>query len=530
MIRLDQEQTKAMVAVHGWSGILLGLLLYAVILTGTAAVFAEEIGAWSAGHLAKGSAFEQPVDATVRRLTAMTPARDREALNLFEAGDRKLGAFFHHHATDAQGQPEERGVYYEADADGRIVRTATGSAEEIFGPDNDDALSHFLVDTHVRLHLPDPWGLILTGILGLALLIATFSGILIHRHLLKDIFTVRRRAHPVLAERDRHSVAGTWSLPFAFILAFTGSFFSFFGTIGVPVVALALFNGDVQALSNRVYGDAGIVDARAAPPGDLDTLIADATWRAGGAPTFLAIENYLRADAKVTSYHKPMSGDVEPVTLLYSGASGDFLRVKSVIGTTPSFGGTLTAIMGPLHFGNFAGLLSKAVWFALGFATCFVTYTGMRLWVIRRQTESRSLRWLDRLVMIVGLGLPLALLISAAGYFVAMPLGTATFWTPAAFLAASAVLTAIGFLARSSIMVERTLLGITAGTLVALPFLRMVVARGPGWGQALAAGQPVIMAMDIALIFSGLWLLVEGSRGHAPTPDRSVTTRRAYQE
>src|SRR3546814_15188411 len=42
MIHLKKEETKAMVAVHGWSGILLGLLLYAVVLTGTAAVFAEE--------------------------------------------------------------------------------------------------------------------------------------------------------------------------------------------------------------------------------------------------------------------------------------------------------------------------------------------------------------------------------------------------------------------------------------------------------------------------------------------------------
>src|SRR3546814_17066961 len=66
--------------------------------------------------------------------------------------------------------------------------------------------------------------LLLTGILGLAMLVAAISGLLIHRHLFKDIFTLRTRANPVLVDRDRHSVAGTWSLPFAFILAFTGSF------------------------------------------------------------------------------------------------------------------------------------------------------------------------------------------------------------------------------------------------------------------------------------------------------------------
>lgn len=73
MIHLKKEETKAMVAVRGWSGILLGLLLYAVVLTGAVAVFAHEIGAWSAGHLATRSSFQQPIDATMRRLTAQTP-------------------------------------------------------------------------------------------------------------------------------------------------------------------------------------------------------------------------------------------------------------------------------------------------------------------------------------------------------------------------------------------------------------------------------------------------------------------------
>ena len=40
MIHLPKEETKLMVAVHGWSGIVLGLLLYAVVLTGMVAVFA----------------------------------------------------------------------------------------------------------------------------------------------------------------------------------------------------------------------------------------------------------------------------------------------------------------------------------------------------------------------------------------------------------------------------------------------------------------------------------------------------------
>src|SRR3546814_20625195 len=58
LIHLKKEETKAMVAVHGWSGILLGLLLYAVVLTGTAAVFAEENGAGAAALVDRQSSGE----------------------------------------------------------------------------------------------------------------------------------------------------------------------------------------------------------------------------------------------------------------------------------------------------------------------------------------------------------------------------------------------------------------------------------------------------------------------------------------
>jgi uncharacterized iron-regulated membrane protein len=506
MIHLQKRETKLMVAVHGWSGIVLGLLLYAIVFTGMAAVFAQEIGAWSAGHVERQAAFGRPIDATVRDLAARTPAKYMEGVDLFETGDRDLGIFFHRHETDPAGEVISRGVFYRVDAAGRVVQATPGTNEEVFGPRNDSALSAFLVDTHVRLHLPNPWGLLLTGIVGLAMLVAAISGLLIHRHLFKDIFTLRRAASPVLVERDRHSVAGTWSLPFAFLLAFTGSFFSFFGTVGAPIVAVAAFGGDVQALTESVYGTQAKPDPRPAAAGDLDRVMADAAVRVGDVPTFVAIENYRRADSRIVSYHLPRAGDVEPPTLVYHGATGGFDRVRPAAGTRASVGGSLAGIMAPLHFGNFAGLLSKAVWFSLGFAMCFVTLTGLRLWLVRRQEGARSLAWLDRLTTVVGLGLPFALVMCAGAFLIAMPGGQATWWTPAAFLAAAAVVMVAAVVAPSRRMLDRMLLAGTGVGMVLLPPLRLLCG-GPGWSVAIGAGQPVIAAVDAAFILGGGWTL-----------------------
>jgi uncharacterized iron-regulated membrane protein len=325
--------------------------------------------------------------------------------------------------------------------------------------------------------------------------------------LFKDIFTLRRKATPVLAARDRHSVAGTWSLPFAFILAFTGSFFSFYGTVGVPIVAMAAFGGNIEKLSEAVYSNPGTPDPRPQGIGNLDRIAADSIRRAGSPPTYIAIENFGRADAEVTSYHNPSSGGVTPVTLLYDGGSARFQRAKPEVGTGPSAGGTLAAIMSPLHFGNFAGLLSKAVWFALGFAMCYVTLTGLRLWLVRRRSDTRLLEWLDRSVSIVGFGLPLGLAAAAAAFLVTMPMGSAAYWTGATFLFASLAAIVGGFLAPSRQLLDRALLGGTGVIMLLLPVLRTATG-GPGWPLALSVGQPIIVALDIAFLTAGaaaLW-------------------------
>jgi hypothetical protein len=208
----------------------------------------------------------------------------------------------------------------------------------------------------------------------------------------------------------------------------------------------------------------------------------------------------------VTTFHPPKSGGLAPMSLLYNGSTARFEQVKPLIGPKPSAGGTLAAIMSPLHFGNFAGILSKAIWFGLGFAMCYVTYTGLRLWLVRREEGARSLGWLDRLLVIIGLGLPLALLASTVSFLVAMPLGSATYWTPAGFLIASAAVIVAGFLWPASAGYARVLQMATAAVMLVLAPLRLLTG-GPGWATAMAAGQPIIVALDLAFLLTGGWLM-----------------------
>src|SRR5262245_63705220 len=282
------REPRTLVAVHGWAGAVLGLLLYAVIVTGTAAVFANEIKAWSGGLLGMNDPMSQPLDAVLARLEAETPKEFHEDLQLRVTPAGHVQAFFHADEV-VDGARRQRGILYTIGPNGRIISRQEGVGKDLAANDPYSALGRFFVDLHVRLHVPSPWGLILTGILGLSMLVAAVSGILMHRHMFRDIFRLRGRDR-LVGLRDLHSVAGSWTLPHAFVLAFTGAYLSFAIAVGVPMLAKIAFKGDVREMLATLNG-LPAVDARPAAPANLDDLLSDARGQAAAQLLFVSLDN-----------------------------------------------------------------------------------------------------------------------------------------------------------------------------------------------------------------------------------------------
>ena len=172
----------------------------------------------------------------------------------------------------------------------------------------------------------------------------------------------------------------------------------------------------------------------------------------------------------------------------------------------PSLGASLLGLIGPVHFGNFAGWWSRAVWFALGAASAYVTWSGLNLWV-RRRADQRGWRALGRMTAWVGGGLPFAMAAAAAAYFVSLPSLDAVFWTPAAFLIAAALALVPALRMRSIERVAPLLFGATGVLLLALPVIRMA-SGGPGWMAAFNASQHVIPALDALVVIGGTICIV----------------------
>lgn len=511
---LGQIELKRLTAIHGWSAVILGLLLYVVVATGAVAVFAEEIGRWSAGGLRSAAPMTQPIDATVRRLAREVAPENREDVSVWGGEGRDLYVFFHTHALNPEsGELEDHGTIFRADSvTGKAIDRHDGFIWRDLPAWEDSALRRFLVDLHVQLYLPSPWGLFLTGILGLMMMAAVVSGVLMHRHVIRDLFVAERQGGRLVGARDRHALSSSWSIPFAFLLAFTGSFFSFAGTVGFPIVATVAFGGDQEALSATLFEPPVPVDETPATPANLNAMISDSVARTGSEATFADVAHFGRADARVTVWHDPGNGGMTYPVNRYDGRTGVWLGAQNTLGTAPSVGGTLYGLMAPLHFGHFAGLLSKVVWGALGVAMCVVILSGFRLWVRRREADPRWRRF-GMAVQVVGYGLPLGMLVSGIVFFLTLPAFDPFVWTPLGFVLGSAIAIALGVRVpderRYGTLLQRTL----ATLCLLLPVLRLATG-GMDWATAVLHGQTDIVTVDLLLLIAGasLWWFARPTR------------------
>lgn len=514
MIKVSKDTTRRILDIHGWSGVLLGLALYVVVFTGSIVVFYHELGEWSVSGHELSDALSQPMDAKLVELAASVKPEYREEAGFFQNAAGQIIANFHTHEKQESGPPREIGVRFVIDPNSLAVLSREEGYLDEMPEVAGTALVDFFAHLHINLHAPDPIGLYLTGILGLVLLISAISGVILHRHIIKDMFLSPRLSTRLLNTRDRHNLAGTWGVPFSIILAFTGAFFSFATTLGLPVIAMTAFGGDQEKAIETIIGIPPAEDPTPTPFVGLDTIIKQASHEdiAGAVPRFVSVMHWGRADAAVLTTHNPTPENIFFSNHRFDGVTGEYLGEKPTLGTEDSAGGVLFGLMRVLHFGWFAGLLSKIIWVSLGLATCYVTLTGLQLWVQRREAKN-SWRTLSSLIAIIGYGTPIAMITAAVGFLIISAIDPALMysWTVNGFLLGVGLSFLIGllcqsFAAGSSTRVFQLLTGVG---LIALPLLRILTSER-GWISSFTAGNGSVIGVDISLLITGVLFLAFG--------------------
>lgn len=393
--------------LHTWAGVVMGGLLLAIFWMGTLSVFDREIDRW---------------------MMPMTRLASVDSVVSFDALHRSLEA-----AVQARSPlwrvilPTEREPFV------RVVQQgASGPVYQLFDPASGAALpapgtwagTGFIYPFHYMLHLKiGQAGIWIVGLAGMVMLALCVSGVVIHRRLFVDFFTVRRSAKPRRLVLDLHNVAGVAALPFHVGITLSGLviFFAIYFPGGLQMAF-----GDWRAFEAEAYGS--FARPRLGEPGaglaSLDAMAAAAraSWN-GEAPRDLIVR-HPGDKAVYVQVRRAYDGQVvaEGDMAWFDGATGALLHHRSSLQPVM----TSYRFIAGLHLIQFRHWTLRWIYFALGLAGCLVIATGYLFWLQSRRRKHGQIG--VRIVESLAIGSVTGLVVATFAFFVAnrlLPAGAA---------------------------------------------------------------------------------------------------------
>lgn len=503
--------------IHGWLGLLAGWILFAMFLTGTASYFRPEITRWMRPEMAVTPATPaRAAAAAVRHLQSV--GADDVQWFIYLPDDRTAATrIFEQKKPPADGARPKRAPELELDPE----TGAPVQARETRGGE------HFY-RFHFQLQLPHPYGRWLAGLCALFMLGAILSGVVTHKRIFADFFTLRWNKGQ-RSWLDAHNASAVFALPFHAMITYTGLVTLVAMYMPWPVTANYAKPLD---FGREAYGIAADAEAsrRPAPLLPIAPLVRDAERRFGAPAGRLVVRNPNDAAATVAVYRQGAASlNARGPSVTYSGATG---RVVSESGSGGPAAATAGVMLG-LHLASFAGTPLRWAFFLMGLTGAAMVGTGLLLWTAaRRRPGARpffGLRLVERLNVATVAGLPVGM----GAYLLANRLIPAQAAERAA-AEVSAMFWAWGAVALLQLLLPpriawRATFASGAAVFAALPLVD-AVATDRGLPRSLLTGDGLFAAFDLAfLAIAALLALAAWRSGRAPAPSRVRTPNRALE-
>lgn len=350
--------------LHLWLGLIAGLVIVALGLSGSALVFRAEIERFAVRDWLRADATPaRTLDELVAAARAADPGRAVTRLHWPAGPTGTLEVVTQVPGARNLIEAQLRSVYVDAGS-GEVL----GQRDRAAGP------VWWLQEFHYSLFGGER-GLAVNGVFATALLLLALTGPFLwwpgwKRR--RDALRVRRRPTAALL-RDLHAVGGVASCLALALLAATALYYTWRGPATALIVGLA---GDAPLRPPAVADGGG-------EPASLARLLAAA--RATVPDAHIDELRPSRGATAPASVSFRMPGDHVPGRhrLYLHPASAEVLRVDLHAGL-PRSSRWLGAI-GPLHFGSFAGRASQWAWFVAGLLPALLFATGTWLWWRRRR-------------------------------------------------------------------------------------------------------------------------------------------------
>ena len=479
--------------LHAWSGLVVGWVLFAVFVTGTASYYRSDISAWMRPEL-------RPVERI-----ETGPAIDRAAAFLKATAPDAAGWFIEAPKPES---PEITVHWWQSLAGPfhqRRLDAGTGEPSRVRETKGGDFLYRF----HFELGMPPLWGRWIVGACAIVMLVALVSGVITHRRIFADLFTFRRGKAAQRSWLDAHNVAGVLALPFHLMIAYTG--LVTLAPMYMPWGVQAAYQG--QPL--RFFSEAGLMAPLAAPAGKpgslapLSPMVAAASAEVSEPFEGLSVHNPGDAAATVVVLFEEPHGlaHLHP-QVAFDGATG---AVRGRAGEAPPLNRAATAFVG-LHEAHFAGPLLRALFFLCGMLGAATVATGLVLWAVARLPKAGERAGFGlRLVRALNVGTVAGLPVGLAAYFLAnrllpVDLAERASWEARAFFAAW-LLVALAALLRPHAAAWREGLGLAAAAFLAVPVVDLATT---GLHPFSEGGR--FLGFGLAMVATGLVLAVAAHR------------------
>jgi uncharacterized iron-regulated membrane protein len=346
---------------HSWIGLTTGLLLFVVCWSGTVAVFARELD-WlvqPARRAATGPDEAIPWGRIEANVQAARPGWRVDQIN----------------APHAPGFAVEAWVRAPDDIMGRVY--ADPVTGQVLGASSYFNLQRFFRSLHMSLFIADwdilgiPFGYLLVALLSIPLLLQLVTGLIFYSRFWRGFFRLERGKGKKVFWSDLHKLSGVWAIWFVALIGLTGVWY--LAEWKVPPWPPLPEPPRAQAASRPL--EELLPLARAAYP---ELLIRE-------------VSLYDR-DRGLVAFHG-QDGSLllrdRAARVWMDARTGQVLGVLRPSEMSPLHRWIDTA--DPLHFGAFASVWSKAVWFVFGLALSAMCLTGAYLQA-QRQARGRGLK------------------------------------------------------------------------------------------------------------------------------------------
>jgi uncharacterized iron-regulated membrane protein len=427
MSAVREGARQVMAWLHGWTGLLLGWVLFTMCLAGTLSVFKPEIGRWmrpeataTADPVAAIAAAGNWLSRNAPDATGWYLAVPDSRMNTVEASYDSGGAFLYRALDPVSGAP--------------VARETLGG--------------EFFYRLHFELELPFPWGRMLASFAAALMLVALITGIIAHRRIFRDFFTFRT-GKGQRSWLDGHNALGVLALPFHLMITFTGLIT--LASLSMPWGINAAYGEDVAAMYREQIP--GIAERAAtgvkAPLAPLAPMLHEAQRRFGGAAVGRVYVISPGDKAAVVTVYRADSGQIgyTPAEISFDGATGGVLAEWTE--ARPAIQ-TYNVLYG-LHIGRFAPSLTRWLYFLGGAMLTLAIASGLILWIVKRR-ERAPLSLANRILERCNVGVLAGVPLGCGAFLLAnrlLPLGMAdrsaaevsvALWTAAAALLAGAAL------------------------------------------------------------------------------------------